>query len=108
MYVRDGAKCVDSAFGNACQDFLIKPFQELIHIENYQEQIIAHDVTFMQQSAEWGMHAFKLLMPHVKERTKFEVGDPWKNVIFSNSLWTNSGYPNSLKYMSSQYDSCKV
>jgi hypothetical protein len=31
------------------------------------------DATSMCQSAEWGMRAFQLTMPHLKDRMKFET-----------------------------------
>ncbi len=74
MYDRDGAQCtVDSAFGKVTRDYLMKSSQDLVHIPNYHEQIIARDATAMRQSAEWwGMHTFQSSMPHLKDRMKFE------------------------------------
>ncbi len=36
----------------------------------------------------------------VPKKHFLDRGSTKKNIIFSNSLWTNSEYPNSLKYMS--------
>jgi hypothetical protein len=73
VYVRDGAKCtVDSVSGNASRDFLIESLQESIHIEDHMEHGIACKATSMQQSAEWGMRAFQLSMPRLKDWMKFE------------------------------------
>jgi hypothetical protein len=38
--------------------------------------------------------------PAARMRADDDRGSTRKNVIFSNSLWTNSEYPNSLKSMS--------
>jgi hypothetical protein len=74
VYLQDGAKCtVDSAFGNVSREFLIKSSQELIHIEDCMERGMARDATSMRQSAEWGMRAFQLSMPCLKECMKFET-----------------------------------
>jgi len=61
----------------------------------------------MQQSVEWGMRAFKSLMPHIKERTKFEVGGPVENMSFFQIA---SGPILSIPIHSNTclYDSCKV
>ena len=73
MYERDGGKCtVDSAFGNINREFLIKSFQELIHIEDISERGIASNATSMWQSAEWGMRVFQSSMPRIKDRMEFE------------------------------------
>ena len=42
----------------------------MIHIDSYHDQRIARDATSMQQLAEWGMHAFQLSMPRIKDRMK--------------------------------------
>jgi hypothetical protein len=61
VYVKNGGKCtVDSTFGNASSDFLIKSSQELIHIGDHRDQGIAREANLMRQSAEWGMRAFQL------------------------------------------------
>jgi hypothetical protein len=74
VYLRDGAKCtVDSAFGNVSREFLIKSSQELIHIEDCMECGMARDATSMWQSVEWGMRAFQLSMPRLKDCMKFET-----------------------------------
>ncbi len=74
VYLRDGGKCsVDSAFGNVSRDFLIKSSQVLMHIEDHWEQRIAHDVSSMQQSAEWGIRVFQSSMPRVKDWMKFKT-----------------------------------
>ena len=53
-------------------DFLIKLSQELIHIENDAERIIACDATLMQQSAEWGVCAFQSSTPCIKDWMNFK------------------------------------
>jgi hypothetical protein len=74
VYEQDGAKCtVDSAFGNVSRQFSIKSSQELIHIEDRVEREMAHDATSMRQSAEWGMWAFQLSMPRLKDCMIFET-----------------------------------
>jgi hypothetical protein len=76
VYIRESGKCtVDSAFGNVSRgrDFLIKSSQELIHIEDHWEQGIACNATSMEQSAEWGMRAFQLSMPRLKDWMKFDT-----------------------------------
>ena len=79
VYKRDGAQCtMDSAFGNANRNFLIKSSQDLIHIHNSREQNIARDATSMRQSAEWGMRAFQSSMPRMKDRIKYEEHGEWK------------------------------
>jgi hypothetical protein len=55
------------------RDFLIELCQELIHIEDCMERGILRDVTVVQQSAEWGMRAFQLSMPCMKDCMKFET-----------------------------------
>jgi hypothetical protein len=73
VYQRDGGQCTfDSAFGNVNREFLIKSSQDLIHIRSYRAQNIAREATSMRQSAEWGMRAFQLLMPRIKDRMKLE------------------------------------
>jgi hypothetical protein len=74
VYLQDGAKCtVDSAFGNVSREFLIKSCQELIHIKDCVERNISRDATSMRQSAKWGMRAFQLSMPRLKDCMKFET-----------------------------------
>jgi hypothetical protein len=75
VYLQDGAKCtVDSAFRNVSRDFLIKSCQELICIKDSVQRGFARDATSMWQSAEWGMKAFQLSMPRLKDCMKFETG----------------------------------
>jgi hypothetical protein len=90
MYLRDGAKCtVESAFGNVECRIWIKLSQELIHFESDAEQRIACDVTSMQQSAEWGMHAFQSLMPCLKHWMKFEEHREMKVILMMMTLLYN-------------------
>jgi hypothetical protein len=56
-----------------------------------------------QQSSMSGVGYFRasaLEMEKEKVGLSSVRGSTRKNVIFSNSLWTNSEYPISLKYMS--------
>jgi hypothetical protein len=79
VYRRDGAQCtIDSAFGNVTREYLIKSLQELIHISSYRDRGIARDASSMDQSAEWGMRAFKSSMPRIKDRMQFEERGEWK------------------------------
>jgi hypothetical protein len=74
VYLQDRAKCtVDSAFGNVSREFLIKSLHEIIHIKDSMECGIARDATSVRQSAEWGMRAFQLSMPCLKDCMKFET-----------------------------------
>jgi hypothetical protein len=74
VYLRDGAKCtLDSAFGNVSREFVIKSLQEIVHIKDCMERGIAHDATSLWQFAEWGMRAFQLSVPRLKDRMKFET-----------------------------------
>jgi hypothetical protein len=73
MYFQNGAKYTgNSAFGNVNREYLIKLSQELILIKNDTEQRTTQDGTLIKQSAEWGMRAFQLLMPCIKDWMKCE------------------------------------
>ena len=71
VYARVGVKCtVDSAFGSARYDFLIKSSQ--VSNGSVEEYIINSEATSMRQSAEWGMGLLRSSFPRMRDRLRFD------------------------------------
>ena len=67
-----GARCVvDSAFAHNNYQFLIKLEKPSVGM-TLEEINLASEATSMHQATEWGMRAFQLSFPHVRDQIEFE------------------------------------
>jgi len=85
VYERCGGKCtVDSAFGSARYDFLIKSSQ--VSNGGVEDYIVNSEATSMRQSAEWGMGLLKTSFPRMRDRLRFDdLGE--RKLTFRMCFW---------------------
>ena len=70
--------------------FLIKSAQDYLgSAHNVTEVVVARQITAARQSAEWGMKAFQVIFPRLKDRFVYEENGERKMVLLTTVLLFN-------------------